>query len=872
MPVNVPENPKVLTTTYQSFRGVDYTNDPTNVWYRRSPSGKNMLPDLDGRPRKRTGWEIELTPAHFREAAGISGDVEVIQDRVYYFELGGYDYLMIFNNLGVFSYYENPMGGASSQAFPKLLVHHNEYIDLNGATQSFPPSGYGEIDPRRGFFFEGGGTSGFYLFVGIKLFRYDGAYFTEVAPHVPVVLIGCDPSGAGTQLEAVNILTRERYVQYTCDGETTSFTVPLGFTGTPVVEVLDSSGEWVAATGYTAADGRIDFDTAPQVVAQGADNMRVKYVPAGAGAEATENEVIRGEKTIKITRTVVQTRTKAKKNGTPTAWKTTSTTYATEGNVFDIAGVKTNATNKTRVCTVECRDNTDSNWVSMNADYFTEEFTAYENSLKVTPKNAIYSSSVPTSNSTSKTTPKAWTTKKVTNKKTKKVTTTYTQTRTTVTTKEYLVRVRYTQYTYNEGSNVVNEAVTAFSQCSKNLVFGSGIINQVFVTATPYVNYNTRVWYSVATDPSYFPDTNYIEVGATDKPIMGLLKVGEYLGIVKKGTATGTSIYLAYPTSFEDETTYAVKQNVNGIGAISCGAFNSLNEEPLFLSSDGVMGIEVSEDDTDRQIKNRSYYINKPLCAEDCVSQAISFVYEGMYFLCVNGHCYVLDGSQKNSWENTKTNLQYEAYYLDNIPAQCFCKFKGDLLFTDFRGNLCRFMKESEEKPYHDAYSVSEPVWTAQNAPQDGVYAISDLSGDNEEVNVSDTILCGSDWYTVTEVGDTSVTVGNGVPIDAVWSTIADDDGSAQYFKTMQKKGCIVSLFPSSDSGVDVYVKADDNDPIYVGSTDAKDYTLPYDYYIKKKVKRYKRLQIICENNVLDDSFGVDQIIKSYTVGNYAKG
>ena len=73
----------------------------------------------------------------------------------------------------------------------------------------------------------------------------------------------------------------------------------------------------------------------------------------------------------------------------------------------------------------------------------------------------------------------------------------------------------------------------AFSQCGRALVFGSGIVNQVFMSASPSKDYTSRVWYSAATDPTYFPDTNYIEAGASDTPIMGMMKVGQYLGIIK---------------------------------------------------------------------------------------------------------------------------------------------------------------------------------------------------------------------------------------------------------------------------------------------------------------------------------------------------
>ena len=952
MPVKVPEEPKVYTAVYDNLKGVDFTNDASNVWRHRSPSGKNMLPDLDGRPYKRTGWDIEVTAQEFRDAAGVGANVEVIPDKTYYFELGGYDFLMIFNNLGVFTYRRNPVE-AQQQIYPRLLVHQKKYIPINSSFDpesddpsglpAFPPTIDGQnvpIDSGRAFFFEGRGTAGFYLFVGLKLFRYDGAYFREEEPYAPLVLFGCDKNGTGTILEDLNMLTPLRAVQYYCDGTTSEYVIPGGIDTSKGYEVFlrDSDGEWAKQTsGYSYASGKIDFDTPPTAPDgnYNVDNLRVVYAPDGAGSSVTESIVNTAEKTIWVKKVTTQIQTMVDNGIAQSNWLTSKTTYTCGGQTpFDIPNIKINNQTKAKEITIQCRNSTNTDWTTMNSAHYGLSYGAYNETAKITPKQALFSSTAVPKSKTSKTTGKAtawkvyesfraaWTetvTEKGKKVKKKVMRTHYRKRRTRTITEYhyYRVRVQYTKYEYEASNQKVNESVTAFTQCTRALVFGSGIINQVFMSGSPYPAYNTRVWYSAATDPTYFPDTNYIEVGATDKPIMGMMKVGEYLGVIKQGVSFDTSIYLAYPTSFDDNTTYAVKQNINGIGAVSNGAFNTLNEEPLFLSKDGVMGIEVSTEDTDRQLRNRSYFVNKRLCGEDNLKQAISFVYNGLYYLGINNRCYVLDGSQKSSWANTKTNLQYECYYLENVPAQCFARFDDELYFTDFRGNLCRFKSEGDNNTYRDAYSIGDPYWYALNAPTvddttyfnptDLVMLSADTEADSAKTYYSrneqgtftvvvdtegynpvdegwyEQATSGSSsnnnqsveyqgvWYTITSGETDKMTVEIGVPIDAVWSTIADDDGSPHYFKNLKKKGTMISLLPSSDSGVSVYIKPDSKNPIFVGETDAKDYELPYDFYSKKKVKKYKRLQFICENNVLDDSFGVDQIVKSYTVGNYSK-
>ena len=113
MALEIPKNPKVYTPKYENFRGVDFTNDPTNVWYRRSPSGKNMLTDASGVPFKRHGWKkhIKKEALIARYCYDKSIDInsedapkEVSINKLHYFTLNGIDHIFIFANIGVFIY------------------------------------------------------------------------------------------------------------------------------------------------------------------------------------------------------------------------------------------------------------------------------------------------------------------------------------------------------------------------------------------------------------------------------------------------------------------------------------------------------------------------------------------------------------------------------------------------------------------------------------------------------------------------------------------------------------------------------------------------------------------------------------------------
>lgn len=626
MPIETPDEPKKYTTVYSDFRGVDFTNDSARVWKRRSPTGLNIIPDMNGLPMKRTGWNVEVTQAMFKTAYPYAvGDVVI--KNIYSFELGGKDHMIIFCNCGVFAFTNNE------------LTH---LVTLSSITD----------EPYRGFYYEGNGTAGFYFFGNKQLYAYKhnestgGFSCGTVTPYIPTTIIGRSATGGGTVYESVNLMTRRRKEMFLGDDTSLEYYLSMGVDSTQnvIVKVKDSNGDFQTVTDFTlnVATSSITFTSAKPPVVTGEDNIMVEYA---------------------------------------------ASTYSA--------------------------------------------------------------------------------------------------------------------------------AVDAFFDCKTVALYGTGLINAVFVGGCDDDDFSSRVWYSKTGDPTYFPDLNYFVAGSNDTKIMGLIKVGEYLGCVKQGSAIDSTIYLAYPVSFDDDTAYAVKQSVTGIGALSKRCFANVDDASLFLSQEGVMAIEPTATESERQVKNRSFYVNKKMLAENNIQNAFAYVWNGLYILCVNSHCYVLDSSQKSSWANEKTNLQYEAYYWENIPAVAFATYNDFLWFGDTSGNLCRF----------------------KTVKQDGMNAYSD----------------------------------NGTAIKCEWSTIFDNDGATNFYKNLQKKGCLVTIQPMESTGVDVYVRADDKDEVPIGSITVSNVDVPQEFYLNKKIKKYKRLQIIVRNNGLNQGFGLQEIIKLYTLGNYSK-
>lgn len=330
--------------------------------------------------------------------------------------------------------------------------------------------------------------------------------------------------------------------------------------------------------------------------------------------------------------------------------------------------------------------------------------------------------------------------------------------------------------------------------------------------------------------PGYFPDTGYDRVGTDETDIMGYCKIGEYLGIIKESNSQDSTIFLRWheqQTNSEGvtETVYRKKQGVVGVGAVSRQAIGMLLDEPLFLSEQGVFALTSNAVTFERTVQNRSSYLDFKLTKEPNLSEAVSAEWQGYFVVCVNGHAYVLDSRQPTQKSRVNSSFVYEGYYWENIPARVLLSVGDILYFGTEDGRICRF-----------------------NTDIDSMAKYSD----------------------------------DGKAIVAIWSTKSDDDGYPQHLKTLMKKGSCVTTKPFTRSSAEIYVRTEkeaaerkvregtadifswediDFERFTFNSNDA-----PQDMMIKRKEKKYKRLQFVVRNAVANEGFGIYQIVKCFKV------
>lgn len=363
-----------------------------------------------------------------------------------------------------------------------------------------------------------------------------------------------------------------------------------------------------------------------------------------------------------------------------------------------------------------------------------------------------------------------------------------------------------------------------------------------------------KTYYSEVSNPFLLPDNYWFDV---DNVVVAYQRMSSNLAIITKDTGKNT-IFLATQVSDKatlgdtQTATFSVKPTNAGVGAITGNVGGVLNDEPIFLSNTGIYGM-LTNWTSENYAVNRSGRVNRKLCKESGLENAVGCAFNGYYYLAINGQMYILDGRHKDNTRSGETS--YECYYFNNIPTvkEMFVA-DNKMFFTDETGTY---------------------TWN------------SDLP---ERLRYYDDLVLDSDGEFV-----------SGTPVSAMWASVFDDDGAPHVLKTLKKKGTMCVMTPFSHTGCYVtLVKNGDEyqplpyqntsifsfedvdfgygheeDPEYLPLTGEERFifssnAVAYDRFTKKKIKKYKRLQIIVGNDKAEP-FALTKIVKTYEMGNYAK-
>ena len=259
-------------------------------------------------------------------------------------------------------------------------------------------------------------------------------------------------------------------------------------------------------------------------------------------------------------------------------------------------------------------------------------------------------------------------------------------------------------------SKTVTGYADKINQCRFAGLYGGKNDTRAFVAGNP--DEPDCDWQSGLYDPTYFPDTGYTRMGTDASAIVGYLKQYESQLVIKSGGAQEATSYLRSYLMADDGTAlYPLKQGAQGAGATAPRSFATLGDLPLFLSARGVQGAFGTAVAEQRTIRSVSDAIVPKLETEAGLENACAAVFEGKYYLAVNGHMYIADSTL------TEENGDPAWFYWTEVPAQCLAVLDGRLWFGTADGRLCRFARADEDGAYWDDDAALDAYWRTPTLP-----------------------------------------------------------------------------------------------------------------------------------------------------------
>jgi hypothetical protein len=328
-------------------------------------------------------------------------------------------------------------------------------------------------------------------------------------------------------------------------------------------------------------------------------------------------------------------------------------------------------------------------------------------------------------------------------------------------------------------------------------------------------------------DPSYFPDDGWTRIGSDMTAIQGYLHYGTELAIIKEDNNQDATIYMRSAILTDDnDVLFPVQQGAQGVGAISQWTLKTLNDEPLFLAKEGVYAIQGTDASQERNVPNRSAYIDSML-RNETGKEFCAETFNGYYFLCnpTTNHCFVADSRYRGE-KDTVTYRQYEWYLWDNVPARVMLALDDRLLFGTSDGRLCMFNFDwNDMKKYRDGLEFVE----------------------------GSTNLEGSNPY------------GGGEAINAYYVTKRDHLGVLDFKKTMLNDGCVITLVPHEKSSASISVKTDKGERFVDDiQTDSQEPSVVVP--VRCRVKNFESIETRIENTKTDEGLAVTSLQYRYAI------
>lgn len=261
---------------------------------------------------------------------------------------------------------------------------------------------------------------------------------------------------------------------------------------------------------------------------------------------------------------------------------------------------------------------------------------------------------------------------------------------------------------------VNEENKSQINKCTILNVYGyAGRNNRVFMTGNP--DFPNIVSHSDLDDITYMPADDIIRAGLPTVPITGMVRKNNgKFAILKNVSDTDSTIFHVGYATYNGEEEFPIEGSTKGEGNIGKYAHDTLINEPLILTSNGIFALNTANFTSENYVYHRSYYVDEKLKKEPGLENAVGVVNDGKYYLAINDHVYVADSRFKSTSNNSKlSNYQYEWYYWINLPVRIWFVWNNELYFGDKYGNICKFRDNDDENRFKDNQENVEAEWNS---------------------------------------------------------------------------------------------------------------------------------------------------------------
>lgn len=233
-------------------------------------------------------------------------------------------------------------------------------------------------------------------------------------------------------------------------------------------------------------------------------------------------------------------------------------------------------------------------------------------------------------------------------------------------------------------------------------------------------------WWSKELDYTYFPSGNECAMGTPNTKVKGYQVLGDSsLAIFKEYSVQEPSVYIRSGTDTNliqgDDGTLSIQTGgyftsgkYMSKGVIASKSIAVLQSDPMVLTQDGVCALTIDANTSsisNRVFRERSRLIDNIINNHTGREDAVAYVHNGKYYLCIGSDVYIADSRYTFSIKGDMTDTyNYEWWIWDNCPmSYIFENEDGELCFGTTDGRICKFYKGFEDikKETYDVLTFS---------------------------------------------------------------------------------------------------------------------------------------------------------------------